>query len=163
MSRRESVGRLKAATQSDTSPPSVKMVSCAVLPPKLPAGMAPPSGVAPTVGVGYDDRLNWEHFQSNEPTEPGRRKSLFRKLSLTTQRKRASQEDDIPPFIMAQIPYNTWRKHYAKDKDGNYRGTHAPAEDCLLKPEDVEKWRHGDAVTLADKWYVFALFSIIKD
>ena len=38
------------------------------------------------------------------------------------------------------------------DKDGNYKGTHAPAEDCLLKPEDVQRWRLGDAVTRADKW-----------
>ena len=24
--------------------------------------------------------------------------------------------------------------------DGNYKGMHAPAEDCLLKPHDVERW-----------------------
>lgn len=46
----------------------------------------------------------------------------MRKVGLTTQRKRAGEEDDLPPFVMRQVPYDTWRKHYAKDKDGNYRG-----------------------------------------
>ena len=42
---------------------------------------------------------------------------------------------------MKTVPYNEWSRHYAKDADGNYRGTHAPAKDCLLKPHDVEKWQ----------------------
>ncbi|KIW24266.1 uncharacterized protein PV07_09993 [Cladophialophora immunda] len=152
MSRRESVGRLRAGSQSDSAPPSVRMVSCAVLPPRLPAGMAPPTGIGASEAISYDESLNWEHNQSALEEEPSRRKSLFRKVGLTTQRKRRDPEDDLPPFVMRQIPYDTWRKHYAKDKDGNYRGTHAPAEDCLLKPEDVQKWRLGDPVTKADKW-----------
>lgn len=45
-----------------------------------------------------------------------------------------------------------WRKHYAKDKNGRYHGTHAPAEDCLLLPEDVEIWRLGPPETKADLW-----------
>lgn len=45
-----------------------------------------------------------------------------------------------------------WRKHYAKDKNGRYHGTLAPAEDCLLLPEDVEKWRLGEPETKADLW-----------
>ena len=152
MSRRESVGRVRTASQSGSAEPTVKMVSCAVLPPRLPPGMAPPTGVGASEAISYDESLNWEHNRPIQEEEPGRRKSLFRKIGITTQRKRADPEDDLPPFIMRQIPYDTWRKHYAKDKDGNYRGTHAPAEDCLLKPEDVEKWRLGDPVTKADKW-----------
>ena len=45
-----------------------------------------------------------------------------------------------------------WRKHYAKDKHGRYHGTHAPAEDCLLLPPDVEIWRLDDPETKADLW-----------
>jgi len=45
-----------------------------------------------------------------------------------------------------------WRKHYAKDKDGRYHGTLAPAEDCLLLPADVEIWRLGEPETKADLW-----------
>ena len=152
MSRRESVGRLRAASQSDTAPPSLRMVSCAVLPPRLPAGLAPPTGIAASWAVSYDEALNWQYNNSAEEQEPSRRKSLFRKAGITTQRKRAGGNDDLPPFVMRQIPYETWRKHYAKDKDGNYKGTHAPAEDCLLKPDDVQRWRLGDPVTKADKW-----------
>ncbi|KIW78349.1 hypothetical protein Z517_08184 [Fonsecaea pedrosoi CBS 271.37] len=128
------------------------MVSCAVLPPRLPAGMAPPTGIGASEAFSYDEALNWEHNKAVREEEPSRRKSLFRKVGLTTQRKRRDSEDDLPPFVMRQIPYDTWRKHYAKDRDGNYRGTHAPAEDCLLRPEDVQKWRLGDPLTNADRW-----------
>ncbi|KAJ9607360.1 hypothetical protein H2200_008433 [Cladophialophora chaetospira] len=148
MSRRESVGRLRAASQSDGAPPAVKMVSCAVLPPQLTRGAAPPTDGPSSGGVDWDVSQNWQHPRIM-PGE-GRRKSLFRKTSLTPERQRA--DTDRPPFVMRQVPYDTWRKHYAKDKDGNYRGTHAPAEDCLLKPDDVQKWRFGDPMTLADKW-----------
>jgi len=151
MPRRESVGRVRAASQSESGAPTVQMVSCAVLPPRLPPGMAPPTGVGLADVFSFDESLNWDHNNPIQQEEPSRRKSLFRKVGLTTQRERAN-EDDVPPFVMRQIPYDTWRKHYAKDKDGNYRGTHAPAEDCLLKPEDVQKWRLGEAVTKADKW-----------
>ena len=128
------------------------MVSCAVLPPRLPAGMAPPTGIGASECISWDEGINWQHNEPINEKEPGRRKSLFRKVGITTQRKRAGEEDDLPPFIMRQIPYDTWRKHYAKDADGNYKGTHAPAQDCLLKPDDVQKWRLGEAVTKADKW-----------
>lgn len=114
--------------------------------------MAPPTGLGLADAFSYDESLNWQHNEPINEEQPGRRKSLFRKVGLTTQRKRAHAEDDLPPFVFRQIPYDTWRKHYAKDADGNYRGTHAPAEDCLLKPEDVQKWRLGDPVTKADKW-----------
>lgn len=160
MSRRESVGRARVNSQSDLDPPAVRTVSCAVLPPRLPQGMAPPTGAGAGGVLGYDDRLNWAH---NEPCaiqeqkqEPVRRKSLLRKLGLTTPRERhaaaVAAADDGPPFVMQQIAYEIWRRHYAKDKDGNYRGTYAPAEDCLLKPDDVQKWRLDDPVTKADLW-----------
>ena len=53
---------------------------------------------------------------------------------------------------MRSVPYETWRKHYAKDKDGNYKGTHAPAEDCLLKPDDLMKWRFEEGTSYGDRW-----------
>ncbi|EXJ57661.1 uncharacterized protein A1O5_12451 [Cladophialophora psammophila CBS 110553] len=114
--------------------------------------MAPHTGIGASEAFSFDEALTWEHNSSAHEEEPSRRRSFFRKVGLTTQRKRPDPEDDLPPFVMRQIPYPTWRKHYAKDKDGNYRGTHAPAEDCLLKPEDVQKWRLGDPVTKADRW-----------
>jgi hypothetical protein len=57
------------------------------------------------------------------------------------QRGQSKTNSDRPPFVFKQVPYDVWRRHYAKDASGRYRGTHAPAEDCLLQPEDVERWR----------------------
>lgn len=54
--------------------------------------------------------------------------------------------------MASSLTYLRWRKHYAKDKDGRYHGTHAPAEDCLLLPPDVEIWRLGEPETKADLW-----------
>lgn len=54
--------------------------------------------------------------------------------------------------VLTRLTSDRWRKHYAKDKEGRYRGTLAPAEDCLLLPEDVELWRLGDPETKADLW-----------
>lgn len=151
MSRRESVGRASTRKQSASGPPIMEMVTVAVLPPRLPPNFAPPTGVGMADVFSWDESINWQHNNPIPPEgEAGRKKSLRKKIGLTTERKRANP--DIPPFIMRQVPYQTWRKHYAKDKDGNYKGSHAPAEDCLLKPEDVQKWRFEEATTMADKW-----------
>jgi hypothetical protein len=50
------------------------------------------------------------------------------------------------PMVFRVVPYEEWRKHYAKDKEGRYRGTHEPAPDCLLLPADVVKWRGNNEV-----------------
>lgn len=106
----------------------------------------------------WDESLNWSqraplHHSTNQPASHSQRKpSLINKLGLTTQRTRANPNSDLPPFVMRSVPYDTWRKHYAKDKDGNYRGTHAPAEDCLLKPDDLTKWRFEEGTGYADRW-----------
>lgn len=128
--------------------------------------MAPPSGIAAADCFNWDERINWTH---NEPVDQPKsglgngngegegegggskeKRSLRKRMGLTTERKK--RNEDVPPFQFRQVPYDEWRKHYAKDAEGNYRGTHAPAEDCLLKPEDVAKWRLGEARTKADLW-----------
>ena len=149
--RRESVGRLSARTQSNAEAPVTQMVSVAVLPPRMKQGWAPPTGIGGAEAFSWDESINWQHNDKIETGEEvGRRKSFLRKAGITTQRKKLNP--DLPPFVLRQVPYDTWRKHYAKDKEGNYKGTHAPAEDCLLKPNDVEKWRLGPAVTKGDRW-----------
>lgn len=139
-----------ARQQSASGPPTVQMVSVAVLPPRLPTDMAPPTGVGAADVFSWDEAVNWEHNQPINAPTPSKGKSILRKTGLTTQRKRANP--DLPPFQFRQVPYDVWRKHYAKDKDGRYHGTHAPAEDCLLLPEDVAKWRVGEPTTKADLW-----------
>ncbi|ETN36314.1 uncharacterized protein HMPREF1541_08591 [Cyphellophora europaea CBS 101466] len=44
-------------------------------------------------------------------------------------------------FIMKKMPRRDYLKHYAKDDNGRYCGTEAPAEDCILRGEDVGKYR----------------------
>ncbi|EXJ89414.1 hypothetical protein A1O3_02481 [Capronia epimyces CBS 606.96] len=116
--------------------------------------MAPPTraGLYDTCGCVEGIELERNENETIPEEHHCRKKSFLRKLRLSTGRKRDVAADDSPPFIMREIPYELWRKHYAKDQDGKYRGTHAPAEDCLLKPDDVQKWRLGDPVTKADKW-----------
>ena len=150
MSRRESVGRLNTRTQSASAPPLTNTVSVAVLPPRLTHDMVPPTGFASAHAFSWDESLDWQHNEPIPRKGSARRPSIREKMGLTSQRK--TRNPDTPPFMFRQVPYDVWRKHYAKDKDGNYRGTHAPAEDCLLKPDDVKKWNAGDQVTRADKW-----------
>lgn len=158
MSHKESVGRVTARRQSSTSAPVQERVTVAVLPPRLPIGYTPPTGIGMADAFGWDESLNWErNAPVNHPTnqlvsDAQRRPSLFKKLGLTTQRERANPKSDLPPFVMRSVPYETWRKHYAKDKDGNYKGTRAPAEDCLLKPDDLQKWRFEEGTGYGDKW-----------
>ena len=91
---------------------------------------------------------------AHEGLPGGRRKSssskFLKKTGLTTERRKRNA--DIPPFVMKSVPFETWRRHYAKDAQGNYRGTHAPAEDCLLKEHDVEKWRNKEEGVLGSRW-----------
>jgi hypothetical protein len=106
----------------------------------------------------WDESLNWSHnaplhHSTNQPASHSQRKpSLVKKMGLTTKRERANPKSDLPPFVMRSVPYDTWRKHYAKDKDGNYKGTRAPAEDCLLLPDDLQKWRFEEGTSYGDKW-----------
>jgi hypothetical protein len=150
MSRKESVGRVTARRQSSASAPVVDWVTVAVLPPRIPFGYNPPTSVGLAADAfGWDESLNW----SNQPaSHPQRKPSLVKKMGFTTKRERANPTSDLPPFVMRSVPYETWRKHYAKDKDGNYKGTHAPAEDCLLKPDDLQKWRFEEGTSYGDRW-----------
>ena len=54
-------------------------------------------------------------------------------------------------FGNTELTDSSWRKHYAKDKHGHYRGTEAPAEDCLLLAEDEKKWRPAPVHQEADQ------------
>lgn len=58
----------------------------------------------------------------------------------------------LDTFPNYSTDFSSWRKHYAKDKDGRFQGTGTPAEDCLLLPEDVAKWRFGEPETKGDQW-----------
>jgi hypothetical protein len=154
--QRESIGRLNPRQVSISDPAPVQMVTVAVLPPRLPSTPGGPrTGVPMADAFNWDEMINW----TPSPAELERQQQKQRsknplKRGLTTARQK--RNPDLPPFVMRQVPYETWRKHYAKDKDGNYKGTHAPAEDCLLRPHDVEKWKFkgdgGEGASGAEGW-----------
>ncbi|RMZ79719.1 hypothetical protein DV738_g3183, partial [Chaetothyriales sp. CBS 135597] len=74
-----------------------------------------------------------------------------KKRSLFSSRRRSENSQ----FVMKKIPRGEYLKHYAKDEAGQYVGTDEPAADCILRGEDVAKYRgkngplyqtHGDDV-----------------
>ena len=46
-------------------------------------------------------------------------------------------------FVMRKIQRGEYLKHYAKDEQGTYIGTEEPAEDCILRGDDLETYRSG--------------------
>ena len=44
-------------------------------------------------------------------------------------------------FTMKHIPRGEYLKHYAKDDNGAYIGTEEPAADCILRGDDLIKYR----------------------
>ena len=71
----------------------------------------------------------------HEPEMRKRKKRFWQSL-------RASKDSDINgSFIIKKIPRGEHLKHYAKDDGGRYRGVQQPAVDCLLRGEDLVKWR----------------------
>ena len=69
------------------------------------------------------------------------KKSFWRRLS----------RDDDQKFVMKKVTRGDYLKYYAKDEDRNYVGTEDPADDCILKVEELVKWRCGNA-GVGDGW-----------
>ena len=113
MSRKESVTRGGARAQSISGPPVMEVITVAVLPPRLPPGVAPPTGLGAADAMAWDERVNWMHNeQIEEQREPTSSKKFLRKAGITTQRKKANAE--IPPFVFRKVPYDTWVKHFCE-------------------------------------------------
>jgi len=104
--QRESIGSSKTRTQSASGPPVQETVTVAVLPPRMAPGQAPPTGIAASEAISWDEAVNWQHNeklnQGSETMSKGR--SFSRKIGFTTQRKKANA--DAPPFIFRTVPYD---------------------------------------------------------
>lgn len=46
-------------------------------------------------------------------------------------------------FVMKQMSRREYLEHYAKDDQGKYIGSEEPAEDCILRGEDVDNFKRG--------------------
>lgn len=105
MSRKQSMG-IAPRTQSVSDPPTMELVKVAVLPPRLPADMAPPTGVGAADVFSWDESVNWIHNEKlDEEKKVSSTKNFMRKAGLTTKREKANA--DTPPFVFRQVPYDT--------------------------------------------------------
>ena len=140
----------KARQQSLSGPSVMQEVTVAVLPPILHQPFAPATGIGAMPTFTWEEHLKGGRSKPlSKPDDPEGCKSWIKRIFTIGQN---SQNPDRPPFIMKKVPFDEWRRHYAKDKEGNYHGTHAPAEDCLLLPRDLKRWRLEEPTALADQW-----------
>jgi hypothetical protein len=72
------------------------------------------------------------------PEDVGKAEPQKTKKSFFSSRRKSSNTN----FTIKQIPRGEYLKHYAKDDDGKYSGTELPADDCILRGEDVTKYRN---------------------
>lgn len=49
--------------------------------------------------------------------------------------------NDPNNFVLKKVQRRECLKHYAKDEQGSYIGTEEPAEDCILRGRDLERYR----------------------
>ena len=63
-------------------------------------------------------------------------------------RRRSKDGGSNENFVIKQIPRGEYLKHYAKDDDGRYCGSEDPADDCILRGQDVQRYR-GDGPRFA--------------
>ena len=93
-----------------------------------------------TVDSDSDDDGN--PIKDASPRRKSRLGSFFRRKSSSS----ASKKPKEPEFVMKDVTRAEYLKHYAKDDDGNYTGTHDPAPDCILRNErDRYKYKRKHA------------------
>lgn len=102
------MARAFTRTQSASEAPSMQFVKVAVLPPRLPADVAPPTGIAAAEAISWDESVNWKHNEKigKDQQQATKGKTWMRKAGLTTQRKKANE--DLPPFVFRDIPYDVY-------------------------------------------------------
>lgn len=79
----------------------------------------------------------------------GRKLSFFHRKSLGGGSWGGSH-DKKQKFAMRDVTRREYLAHYAKDDQGQYIGTEDPAEDCILRGEDLVRYRHRNKEFGAD-------------
>lgn len=105
--RRESIRAGSVTQQVAGQAPVQKTVKVKVLPPRLPPGMAPPTGLCPADAMAWDESIHWRHNESvdaDKDKTDSKVTSWRRKAGLTTKRKAAHEK--LPPFIFREVPYD---------------------------------------------------------
>lgn len=80
------------------------------------------------------------HDANNAPPSDGKSKKLsfFHRKSIGGG---SGGKRDKQKFAMRNVTRREYLAHYAKDNDGNFVGTEEPAEDCILRGEDLVRYR----------------------
>jgi hypothetical protein len=66
-------------------------------------------------------------------------------------RRKSSSSSNPDNFEMKKVRRGEYLKHYAKDDQGNYCGTEEPAEDCILRGKDLERYRSNRAIAFRNE------------
>lgn len=82
------------------------------------------------------------------PEATDKKKKWLRRIS---SRHSSDSVDDPKNFIIKRMTRGEYLKHYCMDEQDNYAGTEEPAEDCILKGKDLEKYRGGKETKRANE------------
>jgi hypothetical protein len=82
---------------------------------------------------------------SEEPNDT--KKKWWRRKSSSS----SNSLNDPANFVMKKVRRGEYLKHYAKDDQGNYSGTGEPAEDCILRGKDLERYRSNRAIAFRNE------------
>lgn len=105
--RRESITAGAQRTQSSSGPPVQKTVRVAVLPPRLPVDMAPPTGVGAAEAISYNESINWRHNERIDTDESKQRRESSKLIPSTIfTASRKPKNENTPPFVFREVPYD---------------------------------------------------------
>jgi hypothetical protein len=76
-----------------------------------------------------------------------KKKKWWRRKSSTS----SNSINDPNNFVLRKVKRGDYLKHYAKDEQGNYIGTEEPADDCILRGKDLEKYRNSRKTTFRNE------------
>jgi hypothetical protein len=93
--------------------------------------------------------------QSISPTAgPNDKKKKWWRRKWSTSNSGVNNPEN---FVMKQMQRGEYLKHYAKDEQGNFAGTEEPADNCILRGKDLEKYGRSNDMdfqsdTVDDPW-----------
>jgi hypothetical protein len=82
--------------------------------------------------------------ESVPPLEEANVKKRKKWWRRTSSMSKTRANDPYYDFVLKEMRRGDYLKQYAQDERGNYIGTEEPAEDCMLRGEDLEKYRGGE-------------------
>ena len=82
-----------------------------------------------------------ENTDTTSGTTTAAQTQSHKKFSLKFGRKSSTTKSGNEDFKMRRVPRREYLAHYAKDEAGRYVGTAEPATGCILRGDDLAKYR----------------------